>query len=125
MGKRKRARILKKTNGVCAYCGVSLNDQAWHIEHVVSKSNGGSDDIDNLLPSCKRCNGAKRHRNPEQFRSRIISRSIEELDNINNRTSPFDMQSGSTHTTKEILNKISDLKEALSGCTIEFLVDDD
>lgn len=46
----------------CAYCGLSeiehkeLHNQQLHKEHVI---HNGSNEIDNCIPSCKRCNSSK------------------------------------------------------------------
>jgi 5-methylcytosine-specific restriction endonuclease McrA len=47
---------------ICYICGRQYNE--WHsneleLDHVIPKSNGGSDDITNLLPTCKMCNRMK------------------------------------------------------------------
>lgn len=47
--------ISRKTNGRCFYCGGVADS----VEHVIPKSAGGSDDLDNLVLSCKSCNSRK------------------------------------------------------------------
>lgn len=43
----------------CAYCGEILKDEI-HQEHFVALSNGGEYTLNNIVPSCKRCNCSKR-----------------------------------------------------------------
>lgn len=71
--------VWKKTNGRCAYCGdymllpeapgasafVSLQ---FSIDHATPRFHGGTNDLSNLLPSCRGCNSAKRHKTVEQYR---------------------------------------------------------
>lgn len=47
----------------CRYCGDS-NDMT--IDHVVPRCQGGSDSADNLVVACRRCNGRKGGRTPQQ-----------------------------------------------------------
>lgn len=49
---RKRNEAGIKT---CAYCGKT----ATGFDHIVPRSKGGTDDPDNLIPCCKRCNSSK------------------------------------------------------------------
>jgi 5-methylcytosine-specific restriction endonuclease McrA len=44
-------------DGCCAYCGLSPNFLT--IDHVVPRSQGGTNDPNNLLPACKPCNESK------------------------------------------------------------------
>lgn len=68
--KTKRAKINKKTNGLCYYCGGLLGKYAG-IDHVIPKIKGGSDDFENLVPCCLKCNSMKGVKTIEQFRSWI------------------------------------------------------
>ena len=45
----------------CEYCRVHQDDSNFyfHIEHIISKKHGGTDDSDNLAFSCSRCNWKK------------------------------------------------------------------
>ena len=56
-----RDRILLKTNGKCAHCGMKISDKDhnYTIEHIVPLSKGGYNDEKNLLPLCKKCNVKK------------------------------------------------------------------
>lgn len=81
--KEHRQIVFNKYNGKCAYCGCSLGSK-WHVDHIVPKRRGdseatlkklnkvrGSDNFDNLNPSCIRCNIRKNSLTLEQFRSEI------------------------------------------------------
>ena len=47
----------------CIYCG----EPAQHLDHLIPKSRGGSNDGSNLKPACARCNLAKGARTPEEW----------------------------------------------------------
>lgn len=44
-------------NGECAYCGSSAHKLT--ADHVVPRSQGGSDAASNIVPACERCNEEK------------------------------------------------------------------
>lgn len=55
-----RAEVWEKTNGLCWYCGVRLvPHRTFHVDHVHPRSDGGSDDLGNLVPACVTCNTDK------------------------------------------------------------------
>lgn len=48
----------------CVYCG----KPAEHMDHVMPKSRGGSDDPSNLVPACSSCNWSKGAKTLEEWR---------------------------------------------------------
>ena len=76
----KRAKLVfAKTDFHCAYCGKKLrqrNDSGntyytcddATIDHIVLRSKGGSNNLDNLLPCCRSCNTSKGTKSLEEFR---------------------------------------------------------
>lgn len=75
--------VFKKTLGHCVFCGVRLSLSAksgqpdkypdvFTVEHWVPKRDGGTDDITNLFPSCKKCNGLKACGSIEFLRYNLI-----------------------------------------------------
>jgi len=89
--KKKRARAFNSQRGKCYYCGVPmwLNDIGCHplqsrisaaavkrlrctAEHLVARTDGGSDANDNIVAACSFCNQARHRRrkplNPAGFR---------------------------------------------------------
>jgi len=60
-----RESILIRDAHTCQYCG---ND-ADTVDHVVPISKGGTDEPDNLVASCKRCNFRKGNRSTGFFES--------------------------------------------------------
>ena len=55
------AKLAASLGGVCAYCEGDNDGQQFEPDHVVPLSRGGHNGLTNLLPSCRRCNGDKRH----------------------------------------------------------------
>jgi hypothetical protein len=53
-----RDLIPRRAGDRCEYCGLRQEHCALthHVEHIVAKQHGGSDDADNLALACQRCN---------------------------------------------------------------------
>lgn len=79
----QREEILRSTAGRCYSCGLPMGiADDWWVEHIIPHSLGGSDDTDNLLPSCRLCNFARSNHKPEYIRRILIigSALIREID---------------------------------------------
>lgn len=86
MKKELRERVYKRYGGRCAYCGEKIEYKAMQIDHIVPKERFsllyrqssrlyGVDDIENLNPSCRKCNNFKTVWTLEEFR-RELSQQI-------------------------------------------------
>tara|TARA_X000001388_G_scaffold54166_1_gene39747 strand:+ start:423 stop:1082 length:660 start_codon:yes stop_codon:yes gene_type:complete len=54
-------KICNKFNNQCAYCGrIFDNIKEIEIEHVIPISKKGSHSVNNIVPSCKKCNASKK-----------------------------------------------------------------
>jgi len=69
--KNQREIIFNKTNGHCAYCGTGIILKSMQVDHLKSLFKDGTNDINNLLPSCRPCNRRKGTFDIEQFRLEI------------------------------------------------------
>lgn len=66
--------IRAKTNGRCWYCGDRFHSGEWQVEHQQPRSKDGTDNIDNLVPSCRPCNVRKGNRTLEEYRDVLVAR---------------------------------------------------
>lgn len=84
MTKEDRIKIYYKFGGHCAYCGKPIDYKDMQVDHLVPKHRGyddatlehygikrGTDEMDNLMPSCRACNFRKGTMTIEQFRNEI------------------------------------------------------
>ena len=55
----KKAYLLEREQGCCIYCGIHASKAKMEIEHVIPRSRGGTDSLNNLVLSCHECNQAK------------------------------------------------------------------
>jgi ATP adenylyltransferase len=51
-----RYEVLKRAGGRCELCGVSVEERAIEVDHIVPRKHGGSDDTENLQALCYKCN---------------------------------------------------------------------
>lgn len=65
-----RARVRERDKSICAYCGYHAPDG--HVDHRVSRANGGSNHMNNLSWACARCNCSKGANNARQFMSCLL-----------------------------------------------------
>lgn len=59
LSKRIRFEVFKRDRFTCQYCGGISPDVILHVDHIDPVSNGGSDDIVNLISACSDCNLGK------------------------------------------------------------------
>jgi len=90
--KINRVDVYNKCSGHCAYCGKEITIKEMQIDHikplyrndkdetlVVWGVERGTDDMDNLNPSCVRCNKWKSTFSLEMFRE-VVQNSINRLE---------------------------------------------
>ena len=92
MKKELRIKVWNKYNGHCAYCGKEIEYKDMQVDHVHPKSlrhfyqskkmkeyykikSNNINDIENLNPSCRRCNYHKSNLSLEDFRKMILRKS--------------------------------------------------
>lgn len=66
--RKTREAVYSKCGGHCAYCGCEISIKEMQIDHLEPFYNGGNDEIDNLLPSCRQCNFYKSTLSLEVYR---------------------------------------------------------
>lgn len=92
MKKSDREKIRNMFDNKCSYCGKPL-EKTFHIDHVDPifrdwegrPDRAGKDVIDNMFPSCPRCNRWKSTFTIEQFRIEIS----EQVNRLRLRSAPF------------------------------------
>ena len=57
--KKQRFSILKRDNFTCRYCGRKTPEVILEVDHIVPVSKGGTNDLNNLITSCRDCNRGK------------------------------------------------------------------
>ena len=69
---KERQAVFDKYEGCCAYCGEEFKDiKDMQVDHLHPLHLGGTNDFDNLMPSCKQCNHYKSTYTLEKFRDQL------------------------------------------------------
>jgi 5-methylcytosine-specific restriction endonuclease McrA len=59
MDEATRQLVRDRAGGRCEYCRIWQADDAFyrfHVEHIIARQHGGSDELDNLALACHHCN---------------------------------------------------------------------
>jgi diadenosine tetraphosphate (Ap4A) HIT family hydrolase len=64
-----RYEVLKRAKFHCELCGVSADEKALEVDHLVPRNHGGSDELSNFQALCYSCNAMKRDRDDTDFRA--------------------------------------------------------
>ena len=67
-----RRAVFERDGEVCAYC--KTDSGPFHIDHIMPKSRGGSDNLENLTVACAPCNLSKRDKTLEEWDGRQCER---------------------------------------------------
>lgn len=62
-----RYDIFRRAKGRCEACGVSAEERALEVDHIIPRNKNGTDDPSNLQALCYRCNAQKRDRDDTNF----------------------------------------------------------
>jgi diadenosine tetraphosphate (Ap4A) HIT family hydrolase len=62
-----RYEVLKRAKFRCELCGISADEKALEVDHILPRTRGGSDEHYNLQALCFSCNAMKRDRDDERF----------------------------------------------------------
>ena len=70
-----RRLVQKRADHRCEYCRIHEDDDpyAFHLEHIIPKKHGGSDDLSNLAWSCQSCNLGKGSNLSGRVRGEIVA----------------------------------------------------
>lgn len=66
-----RYQALLRSGGRCALCGATKDETTLHVDHIVPRSRGGKNTLDNLQVLCAACNQAKSNRDATDLRSEL------------------------------------------------------
>ena len=101
--KNLREFIFNKTKGRCAYCGAKAEE----IDHVVARSNGGTNSIHNLVASCRSCNEKKSNLSLKEF-GKLMNKDYSHLEPKKLPKDAAIVQSARNYMVREIAKLIPD-----------------
>ena len=100
-----RSFIFSRSEGKCVYCGAKAEE----IDHVIARSNGGTNSTYNLVAACRSCNEKKSNLTLKAF-GKLMGRDYSHLEPKKLSKDAAIVQSARKYMIKEITNIIPDTK---------------
>lgn len=89
IAKSVRFEVFKRDSFTCQYCGEKAPDVVLHVDHIHPVAEGGTNDILNLITSCRDCNGGKSDKLLSD--KSAIQKQRNQLDELNERRNQLEM----------------------------------
>jgi cytochrome c553 len=89
VSKSVRFEVFKRDSFKCQYCGASAPDILLQIDHIKPVSQGGTNDILNLLTACANCNSGKSNKALDD--SSALAKRKAQLDDLQERREQLEM----------------------------------
>ncbi|MFZ3169183.1 MAG: HNH endonuclease signature motif containing protein [Candidatus Methanoperedens sp.] len=124
--KNVKSTIWKMHNGLtisgkCYVCQEPIMHHTFEAGHIIAFANGGTDDISNLKPICKSCNGAMGKMNLEEYkkkyygsRAKTLKTTIDKKTTVTNKKAS-EQKSQTIDKEKPIQEKPISKRELLNG----------
>ncbi len=113
--KKVRFEVFKRDKFTCQYCGRSAPDVTLQVDHIHPVSEGGTDDLLNLVTSCFDCNQGKKDRLLSD--DSVIQKRKRQLDELQERREQLEMlmewQQGLMRLDDDILQGLRELWQQL------------
>ena len=93
-----RSFIFNKYNNSCVYCG---SNSDLEVEHILSKSKGGTNSTRNLTLSCRKCNEKKDNLSLKEF-GKLIGKDLSHLEPSRTPKDAAIIQSARNYTIEEL-----------------------
>ena len=103
--KELRSFIFSRSDGKCVYCGAKADE----IDHVIPRSNGGTNSTYNLVAACRSCNEKKSNLSLKAF-GKLMGKNYSHLEPKKLPKDAAIVQSARNYMIKEITNIIPDTK---------------
>lgn len=89
LSKTVRFEVFKRDAFKCQYCGKSAPEVMLEVDHIIPVAKGGSNEIFNLITSCRDCNAGKGSRKIDD--SSILAKQRDQLEEIHERREQIKM----------------------------------
>lgn len=110
LGPQKRLQVFRRDNYKCIKCGSTSNLTA---DHILPRSKGGTNDLNNLRTLCDTCNSEKGNFNPT-FKERIFSFLLTRREANTLRNEMLSAATSKVQTAKDGLNaRIDQIKPTI------------
>lgn len=89
LSKKVRFEVFKRDSFKCQYCGGAVPDVTLEVDHIIPVSEGGTNDLINLITSCRECNAGKSNRMLDD--DSVVVKQRKQLEEINERREQIQM----------------------------------
>lgn len=107
--KKIRFEVLKRDSFTCQYCGASAPDVILEVDHIYPVAEGGTNDLMNLITSCRDCNRGKSKTLLSD--TTVVSKQKKQADDIQKRREQLEMMMEWRKSLLEELDNEVDLIE--------------
>lgn len=114
ISKRVRFEVFKRDSFKCQYCGKCAPDVVLHVDHIDPVSNGGDNEIMNLVTACVDCNLGKSDKALDD--SSAIERQRKQLEELNERREQIELM-------LEWRNALKDMDEDVVSYVVDAIED--
>jgi hypothetical protein len=108
--KALRFDVFKRDSFKCQYCGSAAPEFVLHIDHILPRAKGGTNDITNLITSCLACNLGKSDKVLDE--NTALAKSRSQLEELQERREQLEMmmqwREGLRDLTLVAVDKLSD-----------------
>ena len=108
--KKTRFEVFKRDSFTCQYCGRKAPDVILVIDHIEPVSKGGTNDILNLITSCRDCNAGKSDRRLAD--TTVLDKRRQQLEELQERKDQIEMmfqwQKGLLDIDDQVVSKLSE-----------------
>lgn len=87
--KTVRFEVFKRDSFACQYCGRKSPDIILQVDHIEPVTKGGTNDLLNLLTSCKDCNAGQSDKQPSN--STVLEKRRKLLEELQERKEQIEM----------------------------------
>lgn len=89
LSKKVRFEVFKRDSFTCQYCGAKAPDVILEIDHIKPIFEGGTNDIMNLITSCRDCNRGKGKKTIDD--NSVVARQRAQIEELNIRRQQLEM----------------------------------
>jgi hypothetical protein len=118
ISKGLRFEVFKRDSFRCQYCGRSAPDVILEIDHILPVSQGGKNELLNLVTSCRDCNRGKSNKLLSD--TSAIDRQKRQLDDLNAIREQTEMlirwKQELLSAVEDQINTVEDLVKSITGC---------
>ncbi len=116
LSKKLRFEVFKRDSFTCQYCGGKAPDITLQVDHLEPVSKGGTNDILNLITSCKDCNSGKSNRRLSD--TSLLDKQRQQLEDLQERKEQIEMmfqwQKSLTNLDDQVIDQLSEFWNELT-----------